>query len=580
MPARAHQLHQPSRSADRELGSRRQSRGRRALSGPSTHRKARSSMTHSHRRPAPGRRRRPRRAGRPARRPLRPARRPNPAPPPPPPSAPPTGSPPSSRPRTACSPSASAARRVRRPGPHHRRDPRPIVAAGRGRRSGRRPRPRRPGRPANLAAYITGLRRSPTDRAANAVAKTLLARDGRRTSMSSAAYDLEADLRGAHGDRRATTRGGSPTPTRCGFGNFANGIGQALGHPRPRPHRQAASPAAAVDYLLDQQCSDGSFRLLPVRLHAVLRPVRDGRHATPATIRPRATPTRRRSRSWRSSRCRRPPDGAPARSPARSAHLLGQQQPSGGFFGTGRGEQQHHRPGRRRAARGRRGRRRPTPAPRSSPVCRSAACASSAPSRTTRRPSTPASPPTAASGPVPSPQGVLGLGLPDLRRHRHGRAGATPGSTTSAARRAAARRSTPKVHGLGHVGDGRGLGRRSPAWASRPARRSTSPCTPRRSSLGTVTADADGAVAKTVTIPADVEPGDHTDRAGRARPRARAVEVPSRGARRGVDGSRPRCRPPGRASAPLASRRRWRSSSFGGASCVAAGRRRRRGARS
>ena len=93
-------------------------------------------------------------------------------------------------------------------------------------------------------------------------------------------------------------------------------------------------PADAVDYLLDQQCSDGSFRLYQFGYVLSFDPLSRRWTPTPATTRPRATPTPRRSRCRPSSSRRRR-----RRSTARSAgavdFLLDQQQASGGFFGTG-----------------------------------------------------------------------------------------------------------------------------------------------------------------------------------------------------------------------------------------------------
>ena len=111
---------------------------------------------------------------------------------------------------------------------------------------------------ANLTDYITGFE-TPADRAANAVAKTLLLEEVSGADVS-AGIDLEADLRGLMETDGRRPRVASPTPTPWASGNFANGIGQALAI-LALDRTAGGVPTEAVDYLLDQQCSDGSFRL-------------------------------------------------------------------------------------------------------------------------------------------------------------------------------------------------------------------------------------------------------------------------------------------------------------------------------
>ena len=348
MPARAHQLHQPSRSADRELGSRRQARGRRAfvrtLDPPEG-----SNLDA----PLPptarsGRPRRARRAGRPARSPRRPARRPNPAPPPPPPTAPPTGSPPSSRPRTACSPSASAARGVRRPGPHHRRDPRP-----RRRRPGRRPAVDLAldalADPRTSMPYVTGFetadgprrqrRRQDPARSSEIAGVDVERRPTTSRPTSAALMETDGDDAGRFSDTDSLASATSPTASA-----------------RPSPSspstaRRRGVPTAAVDYLLDQQCSDGSFRLyqfgyalsfdppVTVDTHTCDDPAEGDPDATAFALHGPA-------RGAVDARGRRR-DRRRGRPPARPAAVLGR------LLRHRRGEHQHDRPGRRRAARGR-----------------------------------------------------------------------------------------------------------------------------------------------------------------------------------------------------------------------------------
>ena len=83
------------------------------------------------------------------------------------------------------------------------------------------------------------------------------------------------EISGRRRERRHRSRGrpplGSWRPTAAdlgrftdtdslGFGQFANGIGQALAI-LALDRTAGGVPSEAVDYLLDQQCSDGSFRL-------------------------------------------------------------------------------------------------------------------------------------------------------------------------------------------------------------------------------------------------------------------------------------------------------------------------------
>ncbi|MET0903670.1 MAG: prenyltransferase/squalene oxidase repeat-containing protein [Acidimicrobiales bacterium] len=182
--------------------------------------------------------------------------------------------------------------------------------------------------PANLVPYITGFSTIATDRSANAVAKTLLVERIAGVDASDA-YDLEADLRGLMEAAGADTGRFSD----LGASNFANGIGQALAI-LALDRTPGGSPTAAIDYLLDQQCSDGSFRLyqfgytldfgppaVTVDTHTCEDPAEGDPDATAfALMALRAVPST--------------PDVASAIDGAID-HLLGQQQPSGGFLGTG-----------------------------------------------------------------------------------------------------------------------------------------------------------------------------------------------------------------------------------------------------
>ena len=183
---------------------------------------------------------------------------------------------------------------------------------------------------ANLTDYVTGFD-APDGRAANAIAKTLLLEEISGTDVSSA-YDLEAAL------RSLMETGGDPDPGRfsdiSSFGsNFANGIGQALAI-LALDRTGGGVPTAAVDYLLDQQCSDGSFRLyqfgyvlsfgpppVTVETHSCEDPAEGDADATAFALQALLV--------------------APSSSAVTEAlggaadFLLDQQETSGGFFGTG-----------------------------------------------------------------------------------------------------------------------------------------------------------------------------------------------------------------------------------------------------
>jgi LPXTG-motif cell wall-anchored protein len=107
------------------------------------------------------------------------------------------------------------------------------------------------------AEYLTGFE-ALTDRAANAVAKTLLLEQIGDVDLSSGT-DLGADLRSLMETDGDDLGRFSDTDSK-GFGNFANGIGQALGI-LALDRTAGGAPSDAVDYLLGQQCSNGSFRL-------------------------------------------------------------------------------------------------------------------------------------------------------------------------------------------------------------------------------------------------------------------------------------------------------------------------------
>ncbi len=183
---------------------------------------------------------------------------------------------------------------------------------------------------ANLTDYITGFE-TPADRAANAVAKTLLLEEVSGADVS-AGIDLDADLRGLMETDGADLGRFTDTDS-LGFGQFANGIGQALAI-LALDRTAGGVPSEAVDYLLDQQCSDGSFRLyqfgyvlsfgpppVTVTTHSCEDPAEGDADATAFALQALlAVPS--------STAVSDAVSGA-------VAFLLGQQQGSGGFFGTG-----------------------------------------------------------------------------------------------------------------------------------------------------------------------------------------------------------------------------------------------------
>ncbi|MDP1806695.1 MAG: hypothetical protein Q8K72_16070, partial [Acidimicrobiales bacterium] len=109
-----------------------------------------------------------------------------------------------------------------------------------------------------LVPYVTGFSTEAADRAANAVAKTLLLEEVTGTDVSPG-YDLAADLRSLM-EPDGDDAGRFSDTDLLGYGNYANGIGQALAV-LALERTAGGVPAAAVEYLVDQQCSDGSFRL-------------------------------------------------------------------------------------------------------------------------------------------------------------------------------------------------------------------------------------------------------------------------------------------------------------------------------
>lgn len=181
-----------------------------------------------------------------------------------------------------------------------------------------------------LVPYVTGFSTEAADRAANAVAKTLLLEAVTGTDVSPG-YDLEADLRGLM-EPDGDDAGRFSDTDLLGYGNYANGIGQALAV-LALDRTAGGAPAAAVDYLLDQQCSDGSFRLYHFGYVLSFDPYEtvDSHTCTdPAEGDPDATAFALQALLEVGATSE-----VNAAVEAAADHLLDQQQPSGGFLGTG-----------------------------------------------------------------------------------------------------------------------------------------------------------------------------------------------------------------------------------------------------
>ncbi len=109
--------------------------------------------------------------------------------------------------------------------------------------------------PGQMPDYITGFAGG-TARAAGATAKTLLTELvlGRDLSPT---FELEADLRSL---LTAEGTNAGRFQDREGFGDFSNGLGQALAV-LALDRTSEGVPAPAIDFLLAQQCDNGAFLL-------------------------------------------------------------------------------------------------------------------------------------------------------------------------------------------------------------------------------------------------------------------------------------------------------------------------------
>jgi hypothetical protein len=177
--------------------------------------------------------------------------------------------------------------------------------------------------PVNLMPYITGFE-TDTDRAANATAKALLLEVISGSDVSDG-VDLEADLRDVM-ETDGPDLGRFSDTDSLGFGNFANTIGQSLAV-LALDRTSAGVPADAVDFLLGEQCPNGSFRLyhtdpaVETDPHVCTDDAEGDADATAFALQALLVVP-----------------SSPAVTGAITDavdHLLGQQQGSGGFFGTG-----------------------------------------------------------------------------------------------------------------------------------------------------------------------------------------------------------------------------------------------------
>ncbi|MEO6318297.1 MAG: hypothetical protein ABIP36_05885 [Acidimicrobiales bacterium] len=107
-------------------------------------------------------------------------------------------------------------------------------------------------------AYVTQGSELEGDRAANATAKALLLQEVLGADLG-ADVDLETDLRSLMATDGDEVGRFNDTDLQ-GFGNYANGLGQALGV-LALDRTAGGAPVEAVELLTSQQCPDGSFRI-------------------------------------------------------------------------------------------------------------------------------------------------------------------------------------------------------------------------------------------------------------------------------------------------------------------------------
>ncbi len=106
--------------------------------------------------------------------------------------------------------------------------------------------------------YVNQFSLYPADRAANATAKALLLQGVLGTDLGDT-VDLEPELRALMATVGDEIGRFNDTDLQ-GYGNYSNGLGQALAL-LALDRTSGGVPPEAVSFLLDQQCSDGGFRL-------------------------------------------------------------------------------------------------------------------------------------------------------------------------------------------------------------------------------------------------------------------------------------------------------------------------------
>lgn len=184
----------------------------------------------------------------------------------------------------------------------------------------------------NLAAYATGADFAPDDRYANALAKALLLERSSGTDLGGG-FDVEAELRALEQLEGAEAGRFSDV----GATDFSNGLGQALAV-IALDDTTSGVPAAAVRFLLGQQCPAGGFRLYyrgyplesdPVTFEPTVI-VEDATCSTDDQIDPDAT-----AMAIQALLAAPAVPEAPAALDRALAWLQAQQQASGAFVGTG-----------------------------------------------------------------------------------------------------------------------------------------------------------------------------------------------------------------------------------------------------
>jgi LPXTG-motif cell wall-anchored protein len=192
---------------------------------------------------------------------------------------------------------------------------------------------------ADLNGYLTQGSPEPGDWGSKAAAKSLLLQEVLGDDLG-ASIDLEAALRGlmatdadaAAADPAVVQPGRYYDANLAGFGEYGNGLGQALAI-LALDRTLGGVPAEAVDFLLSQQCSDGSFRLYYYGYITSYDPFETVQDETCDDVAEGDTDATALALSALLTQAGEPAvDGA---IDAAVDHLLAQQDVNGGFLGTG-----------------------------------------------------------------------------------------------------------------------------------------------------------------------------------------------------------------------------------------------------